>query len=71
MSGEPMCRCGKRDAWYVTAYRCNHSAFNGYRYTPSDYSEVECRSIYGGCGVRWRTKARYADEVYQRQIARR
>lgn len=32
---------------------CNHSAFNGYRWTPSKYSEVHCLD----CGRMWRTKA--------------
>lgn len=57
------CRCGRRDAWRVTAYRCNYSAFNGYHYTPSDYSEVTCSEDAGGCGRRWRTKARYVEEL--------
>jgi hypothetical protein len=63
MSGGAMCKCGRRDAWRVTAYRCNHSAFSGYRSTPSRYSEVMCDLDAGGCGVRWRTKARYVDEL--------
>ncbi len=32
---------------------CNHSAFNGYRWTPSKYSAVHCLD----CGRVWRTKA--------------
>lgn len=32
---------------------CNHSAFNGYHYTPSDYSSIRCMT----CGWHWRTKA--------------
>jgi hypothetical protein len=38
---------------------CNHSAFNGYRRTPSDYSGLVCRS----CGRVWRTKADYVSLV--------
>jgi hypothetical protein len=37
--------------------RCNYSAFNGYRRTPSDYSLVGCKT----CGISWRTKAAYVD----------
>lgn len=70
MSGGAVCRCGKREAWRVIAYRCNHSAFNGYRMDPSDYSELECSSAAGGCGARWRTKAAYVDDVARRQIPR-
>jgi hypothetical protein len=43
----------------VTQRRCNHSAFNGYHRTPSDYSSVRCQA----CGCSWRTKASYADLV--------
>lgn len=60
MSSSVACTCkgwDKRIAWYVMHYRCNYSAFNGYRYTPSDYSQVKC----AGCGHIWRTKARYVD----------
>lgn len=41
--------------WVVTQRYCNHSAFNGYHYTPSDYSTVQCLS----CGATGRTKADY------------
>jgi hypothetical protein len=61
MSGGPVCKCGKRDAWRVLSYRCNYSAFNGGRFTPSDYSSVFCDHERGGCGAVWRTKARYVD----------
>lgn len=53
------CRCDNRDAWAVVHYHCNFSAFNGYHYTPSDYSLVQC----GRCGARWRTKAKYVDSL--------
>lgn len=33
----------------------NHSAFNGYKWTPSAYSTVECTLHHRA----WRTKARY------------
>ena len=65
------CECGKRECWRVTAYRRNHSAFSGYRYTPSDYSELVCVRELGGCGRRWRTKAKYVEEIYARQRAER
>ena len=41
--------------WFVLQRRCNHSAFNGYRWTPSDYSSVQCHI----CGTVWRTKSDY------------
>lgn len=58
------CRCpGSRAErmtnWVVSVLRGNYSAFNGYRFTPSDYSEVRCER----CGVRWRTKAAYVDTL--------
>jgi hypothetical protein len=57
------CTCGNRDNWRVVTYRGNYSAFSGYRFTPSDYSEVKCDERLGGCGARWRTKAKYVDEI--------
>jgi hypothetical protein len=50
-----------RPAWVVVARRCNYSAFNGYRWTPSDYSEVRCTRP--DCLGRWRTKAKYVDAL--------
>jgi len=47
--------------WAVIQRKCNYSAFNGYRYTPSDYSAVKC--FAPGCGSVWRTKAAYVDEL--------
>ena len=49
--------------WVVIHYRCNYSAFNGYRWTPSDYSCVTCNK----CGRIWRTKAKYADYLTHRR----
>ena len=65
MSGGNVCSCLERQnpigerRWRVTARRCNYSAFNGYRWTPSDYSEVRC-SV---CRSFWRTKAQYVDKL--------
>lgn len=53
------CMRSHRASWYVTQRRCNHSAFNGYHRTRSDYSETKC----GECGRRWRTKAAYVDDL--------
>lgn len=61
MSGGLFCSCEERKKpvtkrrWSIMQYRENHSAFNGYRATPSDWSEIRCES----CGGRWRTKANY------------
>lgn len=57
------CGCGHRDHWRVTMYRHNRSAFNGYHYTPSDYSEILCDRDDGGCGAFWRTKAQYVETL--------
>lgn len=69
MSGGRACQCeekkeplavppgGNRPArlWRVMQRNCNHSAFNGYHLTFSDYSSVLCLR----CGAAWRTKADY------------
>ena len=49
------CMCGTRTAWYVVERNCNYSAFNGYKWTWSPYSQVRCAT----CGRSWRTKAAY------------
>jgi uncharacterized Zn finger protein len=58
MSGGTACKCRPRDI-EVLQRRCNYSAFNGYKRTPSDYSTVRCRK----CGAVWRTKAAYVDSA--------
>lgn len=63
MSSGPSCKCGNREAWRCTARLCNHSAFSGYRWTPSEYSEIVCDTRHGGCGARWRTKAAYVATI--------
>lgn len=45
--------------WRVVTRKANYSAFNGYRYTPSDYSSVRCLE----CPKRWRTRAAYVDQL--------
>lgn len=47
----------KMKNWVVIDYKCNYSAFNGYKWTPSDYSRVHCPVCYRS----WRTKAAYVD----------
>lgn len=54
MSTGNKCKCGNQFL-FVTQRLCNHSAFNGYRYTPSDYSAVRCAK----CGMYFRTKSAY------------
>lgn len=66
MSGGTVCKCGKREALVVVLYKANRSAFNGYHWTPSDYSAVLCDPDRGGCGVYWRTKAAYVDSLPRR-----
>lgn len=48
-----------RASWVVEARRRNYSAFNGYRHTPSDYSQVRCLE----CRAVWRTKAKYVEAL--------
>ena len=65
MSGGIACKCEESKkpinerAWSVHQRNCNHSAFNGYRRTYSDYSGVFCDR----CGTYWRTKAAYVDKL--------
>ena len=65
MSGGLACRCpeSKRPIpkrnWLVLQRHCNYSAFNGYRYTYSDYSCLQ----FVSCKVVWRTKAAYASKL--------
>ena len=61
MSGGAACQCSERlrpaneRHWRVLARRCNYSAFNGYHYTPSNWSHMKCLH----CRASWRTKAKY------------
>lgn len=56
-------RCGRehREHWFVTVRKANYSAFGGYRYTRSDYSDLQCRAPE--CGRRWRTNAKYVSRI--------
>jgi hypothetical protein len=52
-------------SWWVRFYKCNYSAFSdsafsGYHFTPSDYSEAVCDACGGR---RWRTKAAYVEQL--------
>lgn len=64
------CHCPERRkpvkdrAWVVVARRCNYSAFNGWRYTPSDWSEVFCK----GCHALGRTRASYVEDLPNGEI---
>ena len=53
------CRREHRESWAVVQYRGNASAFNGYRWQPSDYSGIRCNA----CGRYWRTRAAYVDDL--------
>jgi len=65
MSVHIKCSCGRKRGDYsdlvVTRRNCNYSAFNGYHYTPSDYSSVCCTRP--GCRGFWRSKGLYVDMV--------
>lgn len=52
------CECKPRSV-IVIDRKCNYSAFNGYRCTPSLYSKVQCTK----CLAIWRTKAAYVDQA--------
>lgn len=69
MSGGWGCRCTgttaeKRANWRVVTRKANHSAFSGYRRTPSQYSQIICIR----CNALWRTKAKYVDELADHKI---
>jgi hypothetical protein len=62
MSGGQACSCARslrgaerRSTWRVYQRNGNASAFNGGRWTSSDFSAVLCTA----CGARWRTRAKY------------
>lgn len=71
MSGGRSCQCAERDEplhvtgnrparmWRVLQRLCNHSAFNGYHYTPSEWSSLLCLR----CHTVWRTKADYVTHL--------
>lgn len=71
MSAGMACQIHDREWWYVIARRVNHSAFSGYRATPSAYSEVVCghpspvhrKTGAAYEGSRWRTKAAYVNTL--------
>lgn len=53
------CPISPRSSWVVVHWRCNYSAFNGYRHTISNYSLVSCLK----CHRSWRTKAAYVNSL--------
>lgn len=65
MSGGHACNCEERKKpaedrnWVIIDYKCNFSAFNGWRRTASDYSSVRCVE----CGRAWRTKSNYVNKL--------
>jgi uncharacterized protein CbrC (UPF0167 family) len=70
MSVSFSCHCSERKkpvrerAWVVIARRCNHSAFNGYHFTPSEYSEIFCPR----CRAMGRTKAKYVSQLQDGRV---
>jgi hypothetical protein len=55
------CQREHRAHWVVIQRYGNASAFNGYHWTPSDYSAVRCAKP--DCGRVWRTKAGYVAQL--------
>lgn len=60
-----LCAREHRVSWYVNVYQGNSSAFNGYHFTRSAYSECRCAA----CHRVWRTKAAYVDTLPDRPPA--
>lgn len=64
-----VCRCPQSELpidareWIIEQYQSSQSAFNGYRYCASDYSEISCSE----CNASWRTKANYVAHLRRRQ----
>ena len=71
MSGGRSCQCPESKkpiaerAWRIIDYKCNYSAFSGYRQTASDYSKLRCSK----CRTIWNTKANYVDHVLMQSEA--
>jgi hypothetical protein len=65
MSARIKCKCLKNGAVECRPilraikekFKCNYNAFNGYHYTPSNYSTVVCMR----CGGIWRSKAEFVN----------
>lgn len=64
MSGGKVCKCDKPD-WEVVQYKCNYSSFEYPKrcYHRSEWSGVTCKN----CGAYWRTKAKYVEDLPQRE----
>jgi hypothetical protein len=58
MSQGVACKCSN-PRHVVLTRNANHSVFNGYRRTYSDYSLIGCKS----CGRLWRSKAKRNDSL--------
>lgn len=69
MSGGRKCCCEEsvkpllKRNWSVIQYKYNQSAFNGYKYTPSDWSGLRCNR----CKAHWRSRAEYVDKLFFRE----
>lgn len=64
MSKGVTCKCKgtleeRMQNWVIIQYKCNHSAFSGYKHTSSDYSCFRCRK----CQHVWRSKSDYVYTV--------
>lgn len=57
--GDPCRDQSHRPEWRVTVRLGNYSAFNGGRFTPSEYSELVCTVD----NRRWRTNAKYVSDT--------
>lgn len=59
MSQGTVCHCNDRAHFVVRHRQHNHSAFNGYHKTYSEYSTIAC-TVHG---TRWRSKAAWVDDL--------
>jgi hypothetical protein len=64
------CHCDERKKsvqernWGVVDRHCNYSAFNGYKWAYSIYSQIVCLS----CNATWRTRARYVNVLRDAEL---
>lgn len=70
MSGGLACKNKEHRKWWrVTDRNHNRSAFNGYHYTPSDYSRIICTVRH--CTGCWRSKAPFVASIPDLSVAER
>lgn len=61
MGSPPNCKEHGKKFWRIVHYKHNHSAFNGYHRTYSEWSSIIC--VAPGCLASWRTEAAYVEKL--------